>query len=669
MRLFGELCLLGAFVGSGFAAFACIAGWFRDQRPIRIAAAVASVGSIVALTIVTVVLGFALLAKDFRFEYVTQYSSTGLPWHYSLSALWVGQAGSLLLWAWFMGLVAVAYRWWPGQRSTPLREPAFGLLMAYVCFLVAIMVFAADPMAASISRPTEGDGLSPLLQHPAMLIHPPVVFLGYSLWAVPFALATAAFVSKRLDADWVRLARPWSILAWSVLGVGILLGAEWAYEELGWGGYWSWDPVENGSLIPWLTGTALIHTLLAWQYRGVLKKMAICLAIATFGLCNFATFLTRSGIFSSLHAFSKSPIGWLFLVLMIALAVECVICLLIRRRELVADRPTTSVFSREALVLISTVAFLLLAATALIGTMATALSGIVMGKPVMVGPAFYNNVLIPIGLVLLATTAAAPLLRWGGPPQRNQRIWLLFAAGIGVVGAGVAMLWGARHPLQLAIVALALLAAVALCGAVLIEARRRSPDRIWWGIWKSIANSRRQYAGFLMHMGFVCIAVGVTGSSVGTRQQEFVISEGETITWAGRTVRLAKISERAEPDKLVAEAELEIAQGGRHAATLRPAQHFHLLQRQWTTEVAIHSTWAGDFYTILHSGEGENNVRMTLVENPLMRWLWLGGWIVAAGTVIRLWPTRRRSAAARTLPIPHDKSSKKQSGRRKPRAA
>jgi cytochrome c-type biogenesis protein CcmF len=319
--------------------------------------------------------------------------------------------------------------------------------------------------------------------------------------------------------------------------------------------------------------------------------------------------------------------------------------------------------------LISVVALLLLAATALLGTLGTALSGIVMGKTVMVGPAFYNNVLIPIGLVLLATTAIAPLLRWGGPPTPMQRNGLMIAAGVGVTGTFVTVLLGARHPLQLAVVALAILAAGALCGSLLIEARRRAPEKIWRGVLTSIANSRRQYAGFLMHLGFACIAVGVAGSSLGTRQQEFVIGEGQAITWAGRTIRLAKMNQRAESDRLAAEAELEISQGGRRIATLRPAQHFHLLQRQWTTEVAIHSTWAGDFYTILHSGEGERSVRITLVENPLMRWLWLGGWIVAAGTVIRLWPTRRRSAAARTLPIPQRKQREQQSGRQTAEAA
>ena len=367
MRTLGEACLLAAFVSSGFAAFACLAGATRPDRRVRLAGAWAAGASVLGLTVVAAVLAWALCQKDFSFAYVAQYSSKLLPWYYSLSALWVGQAGSLLLWAWFMGVLALVFRWWPRRRSRSPVSPrpetaswkdattcaAFGVLMAYVCFLTAVMVFAADPLEASLSAVREGGGLSPLLQHPAMLIHPPVVFLGYALWTVPFALAIVALVSGQTEGDWIRQARPWALSAWIVLGVGILLGADWAYEELGWGGYWSWDPVENGSLIPWLTGTALIHGLMAWQHGQALKKTTIGLAIATFALCNFATFLTRSGVFSSLHAFSESPIGWLFLVLMIGLAVLGVVGLVRRRALLTPGQPMRSALSREAMVLLS----------------------------------------------------------------------------------------------------------------------------------------------------------------------------------------------------------------------------------------------------------------------------------------------------------------------------
>ena len=331
MTTLGQICLLVAMVGSGFGAFACLAGWKSGHKTLVRSGVAAATAGVVALSVVVVVLAWALAARDFSFAYVAEYSSRGLPWQFALSAFWVGQAGSLLMWAWFLGILALVYRFRPRRGTDPLLDPAFGVLAAYLAFLVAVMVFGADPMEPSLSSLTEGDGLGPALQHPAMLIHPPLVFLGYAGWAVPFAIAVAALLTGRLDAGWIRHARPWALFSWIVLGVGILLGAEWAYEELGWGGYWSWDPVENGSLIPWLTGTALIHTLMAWQYRGVLKKTALLLALATLALCNFAAFLTRSGIFSSLHAFSESPIGWMFLVLLSGLGVGGVLLVVLHR--------------------------------------------------------------------------------------------------------------------------------------------------------------------------------------------------------------------------------------------------------------------------------------------------------------------------------------------------
>ena len=298
-------------------------------------------------------------------------------------------------------------------------ELAFGTQMTYLAFLLAIMVFAADPMAPSLVPGAKGEGLSPLLQHPAMLIHPPIVFLGYAAWGVPFALAAAALISGRLDNAWLQQARPWSLFAWTTLGGGILLGAEWAYEQLGWGGYWAWDPVENGSLMPWLTGTALIHGLMTWR-QGAFKKTTLFLAIATFGLCNFATFLTRSGIFSSLHAFSQSPIGWMFLIWIAAFVVGGTVLILRRKKQLAAEKPLAALWSREALVLLGILALVLLTTVTLLGTLAGAISGLFSATPIMVGLAFYNNVLIPTGLVLLAVVAAVPLIRWGAGPTRGR---------------------------------------------------------------------------------------------------------------------------------------------------------------------------------------------------------------------------------------------------------
>ena len=427
MTLVGQLSLLAAFAASGYASFACLAGARTDREALRRIGRWAGLTSVLALTVAMIVLGHALYVKDFGFAYVAHYSSQGLPWHYSLSALWVGQAGSLLLWAWMLGVLSLVFLRQanlctlrtedgedvPSSGGARLRDYTFGLLMAYLCFLTATLVFAADPMEPNLAGSSDGLGLSPLLQHPAMLVHPPIVFLGYAGWAVPCALTIASLAGGGLERRWLQQVRPWALFAWAVLGIGILLGAQWSYEELGWGGYWAWDPVENASLIPWLTGTAFLHTLMAWRFRGVLKKTVAALAVATFGLCNFATFLTRSGIFSSLHAFSRSPIGWLFLALMFVLGVSSGLLILARRSQLAAERPIASLFSCEAMVSLSTVALVLLATIVIVGTLFVALSEVVVGRRIMVGPEFYNNGLISTGLVLLVAMAPAPLLQWG----------------------------------------------------------------------------------------------------------------------------------------------------------------------------------------------------------------------------------------------------------------
>ena len=610
MTTFGQLCLLAAFVASGYAAFACFVGWKCQHRLLQRAGIGAGVVGFLLLTLVSAILAEALLTQDFRFAYVAQYSSRLLPWYYALSAFWVGQAGSLLFWAWSVGILAMIYRFWPRRTPSPLREPAFAILMAYQCFLVAIMVFGADPMQPSLVIPREGGGLSPLLQHPAMLLHPPVVFLGYAGCTIPFALAVAALLSGRLDAAWVRDARPWAFFTWTVQGIGILVGAYWAYEELGWGGYWSWDPVENGSLIPWLTATAMIHAAMVYRQRGALKRTTIVLAVATFAACNFAAFLTRSGIFSSLHAFSQSPIGWMFLLLIAALVVAAAAPLVQRRVAMRPDSPISGLLAKEGVATASVFALILLAAAVFVGTVSLPVSQVFFPHKVLVGAGFYNGVLIPMGLLLLAAMAAAPLLRWGAPPETKQVKAILLAAGAGVMAAGLAWLGGLRHPLAMAVVGLAVMTAIAVAASWVLDARQRiassnlplrdSPAT-------ALRNRRRTYAGYAMHLGLACLAVGVAGSSLGTQQHEATLSKGESIGWAGRNIRFVGVLQHRLPEKLVVQAELEVTADGNAPYTLRPAQEYYFLQNEWSTEVAIHSTWSGDFYTILHSGQGQDD--------------------------------------------------------------
>jgi cytochrome c-type biogenesis protein CcmF len=648
MRVFGEVCLLTCFVASGYSALLAVLGGVGGNawRP-RLATSTAVVG-ITALTITLATLAWALVSRDFSYEYVASYSSRLLPWQYRFSALWVGQAGSLLLWAWMMGAMALALRFLPTVDPVLCRT-AFGLVMGNVCFLAAVMVFAADPMAPSLVTPTEGTGLSPLLQHPNMLIHPPIVFLAYAAWSVPCALALAALGHGRLDAKWTQMARPWAISAWMLLGVGLLLGAHWAYQELGWGGYWGWDPVENGSLLPWLTGTAFLHCMLAWRHRDALKKSAVSLAIVTCGLCNFATFLTRSGIFSSVHAFSESPIGWMFLALMGLLFISGAMLVARRREPLAARRTLSSILARETLILVSTFLLVALASVVMVGTLVAPLTKTFLGRMIQVGPAFYNNVLPPIGLGLLAATAAVPLLQWGAPPTPVRRRLLACCLAVSLAVVAAARVAGTRQPLLLAVMGMAAMTVATLLAAWLHEAWQRQSSPRWHGLLGALRGGRRKYAAYSVHLGFVCVAIGVTGSSLGTQRKEVTLDEGDSLQWADRQIRYVRLEQRQLPDKLVAEAVLQVQRDDSAPVELRPARHLHLLQNDWTTEVAIDSTWRGDFYTVLHAGLGDGRVVVTLVDNPMIGWIWGGGVVATTAALVALWPAPRRRIAIADL--------------------
>lgn len=651
MIILGQAALLMAFLACGSGG--CLSYLAaRGGPPWTRRGAVASLSiAFATLTLSIGVLGRALLMRDFSYAYVAEYSHEQLPWHYSLSALWVGQEGSMLLWTWLLALVTAVFVAQARQLNARLRYGSQAVLMAYLCYLLAIIVFAADPLKPSLTSSVEGMGLSPLLMHPAMLIHPPIVFLGYAAWGIPFALAIAALTDPTGDTHWLRAARNWTLFAWTVLGAGIILGGNWAYEELGWGGYWAWDPVENGSLLPWLTGTALIHALLGWHYRGVLKRTTIVFALTTFTLCNFATFLTRSGLFSSLHAFSRSPIGWAFLVMMVVLSIGGAILLYRERMRLAPDRTIRSVWSREAWIAMGALGLLLLTIVTLTGTLMVPLSDLLLGQKIVVGMAFFNNVFLPIGLLLLGAGGAAPLLRWGTPPSRRQQVALWISAGAGGVTALIAMLFGQRQVVTLTALACAGFAVAAFVGAWWLDAGRNPVSRplsLWQALWRR----RPVYAGYVMHLAYAALIVGIVGSSLGTIRDDISLRVGETVQWQGYTVRLASVQETPQADIVVAGATLEITQHGRHICTLQPSQHYHSRQKEWTTEVAIHSAWLSDVYTILRGAGDVDTAELTLVFNPLVRWIWLAGWLFCLGTFARLWPARVETTTATPLSRP-----------------
>ncbi len=644
MIALGQAALLAALVSFGYAAFAIVAGWCSGHVGLRRTALWAWTTGLCSLSVVLGVLAWALVSKDFRFAYVAQYSSRLLPWYYSLSALWVGQAGSLLVWTWMVATVGGVFRRVGRGVPEPVQAVASGVVLGVITFLTAVMVFGADPVAPSLSPPADGAGLGPVLQHPAMLAHPPAVFFGYALWTIPFALACAVAITGHFGTAWLGLCRPWALAAWTVQGIGILIGALWAYEELGWGGYWAWDPVENGSLLPWLTGTALIHTAMAWKHRGVLKKCTLLLAVATFGLCNLAAFLTRSGIFGSVHEFSRSTIAWMFLILLAVLAVAGPVLVWHRREALRPRQGLGGLLSREALVALSAAALVLLAVIVTAGTLAGPISKVLASRPITLGPGFYNTVAAPLAVILLGAMAVVPLVRWGGPPLPAQRRRLAVVALLALGGALLAWWLGVRHRLGLAIVGLSLLALGGLVAAWSADFRSAFRAGGWKRLARLLSARRQQYAGYVMHLGFVSLMAGVTGSSLGNISCDVTLARGQVFDWSEYAIRLADVQDRVLADKRIVETRLEVQPARGAPFVLVPAQHFHFSTQEWTAEVAVHSTWWRDLYAVAHGGRDDQGADLTFIVNPLVRFIWLSGVLVGVGAVAGLWPRRGRWA-------------------------
>jgi cytochrome c-type biogenesis protein CcmF len=388
-----------------------------------------------------------------------------------------------------------------------------------------------------------------------------------------------------------------------------------------------------------------------------LKKTAIALVIATFALCNFAAFITRSGFFSSLHAFNQSPLGWMFLALMAGVAFGGGILLMWRRPALTPERTFSSILARESWIWIFLVLLILLALLSLAGTIIAPLSGIFVGQKFIVEEAFYNRALVPIGLLLLLATALAPLTRWGDRPTSLQQKAIFISAGAAIATIPLAIYLEIRDPIALAVAGLASFGVVNLAAMLVLDVRQRTSGTVSRRLFAVLVGNRRQYAGFLTHLGFISLAVGITGSSLGSLRQETVMHEGETYSWSGRSIRLAGLTQRNLSDKIVIEAQLEITENGKNPYSLHPAQNYYKSSNQWTAKTAIHSTWTEDFYTILHSGEGDGKVYLTFLKNLLMRWIWFGGCLAGLGVFLGLLPAnsiiKHIAKSQSSVPAPH----------------
>lgn len=610
----------------------------------------------VLLTASSLALLGLLATHDFRVQYVAAYTSLDLPMVYVLTAFWGGQSGSLLLWTFLLGLfsflVVVRRR---EEREQMVPYAAVVILLAQHFFL-SVMLYAGNPFATVDVVPADGRGLNPLLQNFFMVIHPPFLYLGYVAFTVPFAYAIAALVAGRRDSEWLRASRPWTLLSWLFLTAGILLGAYWAYIELGWGGYWAWDPVENASLMPWLVGTAFLHSVIAEERQGLFRRWNFALIILTFELCIFGTFLTRSGIVTSVHAFADSHMKNLFLAFMITTTGISVALLLYRMSHTRPPRGISAILSKESAILAVNLLFLALTVAVFWGTMYPAFSELARGEKVSITADFFNRVTWPLALAVIALAAVAPLLSWRSSSVSGIRKGLTWPLVVSILfGVGL-VAFGVREPIALAFFLACCLMGVSMVLEFLRGGRSRQSATGQAFVPAVVSNTiqrRRRFGAVTAHLGIALTFIGILASSTYTREYDITLKQGKAVSFAEFRAEMVDFRQRPEIGKDVVFARIRFYKNGRLIGEAQPEKQFHRKFEQPQTEVSILPKLKEDVYVVLMGWEQDGTVFARVNINPGIWLLWLGGLIILAGGVIVMLPVRRSSVAA---DIPQDYS-------------
>jgi cytochrome c-type biogenesis protein CcmF len=652
----GILCLLVALAASGWAVIASYNGWRAASGELVLSAerAVYAASSLVALAVGC--LEFCILTDRFDLEYVASYSNRALPLPYKLAALWAGQSGSILFWLFILCCYAAGIIFLNRRRNRPLMPIVVTTLAVVMTFFLILVNFMARPFVRLAFIPADGNGMNPQLQNPFMAIHPPCLYLGYVGLTVPFAFAIAALASGRLSDAWFRSTRRWTVVSWFFLGTGILLGGWWAYVELGWGGYWAWDPVENASLIPWLTCTAFLHSVMIEERKKMLRVWNLSLVIMSFLLSILGTFITRSGIISSVHSFTKSEIGPVFAGFLGLCVVVSVALLLHRLPLLKSEHRLDSFVSRESSFLFNNLLLVGAAFAVLWGTLFPILSEAARGVKITVGPPFFNEVMVPIALGLVTLAGICPVIAWrrASPRHLLDKLQVPLWALLG--GVAALLIAGIRDPY--AIVAFGL--TVFVIATTVMEfywgtrSRRKVTGQSHVAAFLSLVDrNKRRYGGFTVHLGFMLIVIGITGSSAFKQESTASLLRGESFAVGGYTMRFEDIVRQDTPNHEFMGARLAVFRNGRPAGTLVPGQNFYKAGQDPSTEVDIRYSLRDDLYLIL-TGFNPQDGRATFKAylNPLVNWIWIGGAVLILGSWFAMLPDlreRRRESEARLL--------------------
>jgi cytochrome c-type biogenesis protein CcmF len=657
--LIGELALWVALLMAAWSATVSFAGG-RLSRPDLVASGERAMYAAFAFVVLSSIgLWTALLTSDFTLRFVASYTSSNLPTVYKISAFWGGQAGSMLFWCLILSLYSAIALYSNRHRNRELMPWVTGTLALTLLFFLATTAFGANPYDRLDWTPVDGTGLNPQLQNPGMAIHPPNLYLGYVATSVPFAFAIAALITRRLDAEWLAAVRRWSLVSWLFLTIGITLGMWWAYVELGWGGYWAWDPVENASLLPWLTGTAFLHSIMIQEKRGMLRKWNVTLVVATFLLSILGTFITRSGVIESVHSFAQSPVGNWFAAFLIVSIVATGILVATRLKDLEARAELESMVSREAAFLYNNVVLVGIAFSVLWGTLFPIISEAVRGSKITVGAPFFNAVNIPLGLLLLALTGVGPLIAWRRASVKNlKRQFAMPVAGGVVLGAALFAL-GMRDGYALVSYTIAGFVATTIGQEFVkgVGARRRiHNEAIPQAFIRLVARNRRRYGGYIVHFGVVVLFAAFAGLAF-KKEYDLALTPGQSFTaldpynrtW---TFTSQGISKYEELNREVVAVSLEATRPGMAPTLIKSEKRQHVDSRgnptfQPSTEVGILESLRQDVYLVLHGVTGQETAEIRITFNPLVWWVWYGGVIMAIGGLIVMWPQATRAGAKR----------------------
>ncbi len=677
--LFGTLSISAALVMASFT-FAISVAAGRGRPQLLSAARWGTYSTAAFVAVATLLLAYAFQTHDFRIRYVAHYSDRSMEWYYLLAALWGGQDGSLLWWSFLLSGWMVATTAWMRGRFVELQPWVLATLMSILIFFFVLMLFAANPFATTPSMsPPDGKGLNPLLQNYWMIIHPPSLYMGFIGWSIPFAFCIAALMTGRLHDEWILASRRWMLAAWLFLSIGLALGMLWSYEELGWGGYWAWDPVENASFMPWLVGTAYLHSVLVQERYGMLKVWNVYLMCLTFFMTIFGTFLTRAGLISSVHSFAKSDIGVYFLGYMVALVIVCFGLIGWRTPELRSVHKVQSLASREFMFLLNNWILLAIMFLVLALTTAPLITELYMGEEVVVGPPVYNRFMVPFGLVLLVLAGVGPLVSWRKATGRN-----LLEAFIGptLLGAIVAVVhWLAGPSLGFAAwvdtqpiydtqtgevlrtvfgasPVLASFSCAFVLGSIVQEFLRGTATRMrnkgehpLLALVMLVAKARRRYGGYIVHLGIVMMFIGFAGSCYDVERESSGIRPGATLEVGTGgllrgvyTVRYDGARTTEDPNKHALFADVTLLnEDGDVLGQLHPAKFIYRKSPESpTTEVAIRSRLLEDMYVILSTVDPRSQTAsLRVIVRPLVLWIWLGTLVLIFGTLIAMLPTIR----------------------------